>query len=117
MRYPAILFLLSCGTVLAQELPADPTRPPAEGAIAGAGAISLGPRLESVYLPAKGKRRAVIDGTLLAVGDEFAGRRLLRIAETKVELEGPEGREVLFLTPDVEIVRQTGKTDKRQVRK
>jgi hypothetical protein len=77
---------------------------------------SLGPRLESVYLPAKGLPRAMIDGTLLAVGDEFGGRRLLRIAETLVELEGPEGREKLYLTPRVEIVRRPAKTEKRRVR-
>jgi len=90
----------------------DPTRPPAAGATIGAGAGMLGPRLESVYLPKKGKAHVTIDGTQLAIGDEFGGRRLVRIAETMVELDGPEGREKLYLTPQVEIVRRTVRTEK-----
>lgn len=94
----------------------DPTRPPAAGAMIGAGTVILGPRLESVYLPKKGRAYVIIDGRQLAIGDELDGRRLLRIAETQVELEGPEGREKLYLTPRVEIVRRPAKTEKRRVR-
>lgn len=113
--WPILLF---AGTAVcqAQGLPADPTRPPGDGVVVGAGSASLGPRLESVYLPAKGRSFAVIDGAQLSVGDELGGRRLVRIAETMVELDGPEGREKLYLTPEVAITRRPAKTEKRRVR-
>lgn len=117
MKYSPLLLLLCCSVCAAQGLPADPTRPSgAEHAGAMSGKTYSGPRLESVYLPAKGRARAVIDGRLVVVGDEVGERKLVRITETLVVLEGPDGQEKLFLTPDVEKYGRTVKIDKRRVR-
>jgi hypothetical protein len=116
MRYSIILFALFGNACLAQTLHADPTRPPGEGvALGSGGSASVGPRLESVYLPKKGVPRALIDGQLVALGADVGGRRLVRVSETAVTLEGPEGQEKLYLTPDIEIQGRTMKADKRRV--
>lgn len=81
----------------------DPTRPPAgvvgaDGSVAAAGSIGL----TSVFLPKKGRAAAVIDGQLVEVGGIVREARLVRLSETEAVLEGPEGIERLYLTPDVE---------------
>lgn len=118
MKYSLLLLLLSGGVCHAQGLPADPTRPAtdAQYAAGAAGRAYAGPRLESVFLPARGRAQALIDGQLVAVGDEFGGRKLVRITETLAVLEGADGQEKLFLTPDVEKRGRTVKADKRRVR-
>ena len=97
------LFLL--GVLLA--LPAvaqpidDPTRPPAGiGPDGTAAAGGLG--LTSVYLPKAGRAAAVIDGQLVSLGGTVRGAKLIAVSEDSVVLAGPEGRERLYLTPDVD---------------
>jgi len=86
----------------AQRLP-DPTRPPAAalqapfGAGTGAAADVL-PQLQSVMLGAAGGPRiAVIDGQSVRVGESFRGARVVRIADSEVELQRGRERQVLHL--------------------
>lgn len=81
----------------------DPTRPPAgvvgpDGAAAGSGSIGL----SSVMLPKKGRAAAVIDGQVVEVGGRVRDARLVKVTETSAVLEGGDGIERLYLTPDVE---------------
>lgn len=103
MRTTLFLGLLLALPAFAQQPPIDdPTRPPpglgADGSAAGA--VSHG--LTSVFLPKKGQAMAVIDGQLVPLGGTARGAKVVAIAESGVVLAGPEGRERLFLTPDVE---------------
>lgn len=96
---------LSMGALQAAEPPAvlaDPTLPPfgVASSMEGAGAGSTG--LRSVILPKKGPASAVIDGQLVPVGGRVGEARLVRVTETEAVLEGPEGVERLYLTPDVD---------------
>lgn len=83
---------------------ADPTLPPA--AIVGLdGTVSMelaNSGLTSVMVPKKGKPMAVIGGQLVPLGGVVGEARLVRLSETEAVLEGPEGIERLYLTPDVE---------------
>lgn len=83
---------------------ADPTQPPA--AIVGLdGTVSMelaNSGLTSVMVPKKGKPMAVIGGQLVPLGGMVGEARLVRLSETEAVLEGPEGIERLYLTPDVE---------------
>ncbi|MCP5268274.1 MAG: hypothetical protein H6943_04440 [Zoogloeaceae bacterium] len=85
-------------------LRADPTRPP-ESMLAGeainAGAAG-GNRLTSIVLPQHGRPTAVVDGQVLGLGQKLGEARLTLIKENKVVLEGPDGIEHLYLTPDVD---------------
>ncbi len=78
----------------------DPTRPPTweQGAVAG---LEGGLRLEAIKR-GQGRPLATLSGQSLRVGDEIDGMRLIRIGESSVLLEGPEGRKELRLTPTVE---------------
>ena len=85
----------------AQRLP-DPTRPPAAALQAppgtGAAAADVLPQLQSVMLGAAGSRRtAVIDGQSVRVGESFRGARVVRIADSEVELQRGRERQVLYL--------------------
>jgi MSHA biogenesis protein MshK len=83
---------------------ADPTQPPS--AIVGLdGTVSMelaNSGLTSVMVPKKGKPMAVIGGQLVPLGGMVGEARLVRLSETEAVLEGPEGIERLYLTPDVE---------------
>jgi MSHA biogenesis protein MshK len=86
----------------------DPTRPPAAAmpapAAGGAGSAAAEalPQLQSVMLGAAGGRRiAVIDGQSVRVGESFRGARVVRIADSEVELRRGRERQVLHLyAPD-----------------
>ncbi|MGO4474634.1 hypothetical protein AB4Z32_00080 [Massilia sp. 2TAF26] len=87
----------------AQRLP-DPTRPPAAalqappGSGPGAAAADVPPQLQSVMLGAAGGHRiAVIDGQGVRVGDSVRGARVVRIADSEVELQRGRERQVLRL--------------------
>jgi MSHA biogenesis protein MshK len=85
----------------AQRLP-DPTRPPAAALQAppgtGAAAADVLPQLQSVMLGAAGSQRiAVIDGQSVRVGESFRGARVVRIADSEVELQRGRERQVLHL--------------------
>ena len=95
------VFAMTGGLAHADNL-ADPTRPPASVGADGVAYESAANRLSSVVLPRQGKAAAVIDGQLVMLGGMVGEARLTRISETGVVLEGPEGIERLYLTPDVE---------------
>ena len=85
----------------AQRLP-DPTRPPAAALQAplgtGTAAADVLPQLQSVMLGATGSHRiAVIDGQSVRVGESFRGARVVRIADSEVELQRGRERQVLHL--------------------
>lgn len=94
------------GTVSAQSLLPDPTRPPAgfvqEGDLSAP--VFSGPVLESVMIPKKGKPLAIISGRPVRLGETYGESRLIRLNEQEAMLEGPAGIERLPLTPGVEKV-------------
>lgn len=93
----------SAGVAAGEELLADPTRPPAAALMMGAGmGEAQGSRLSSIVLPKQGRATAVIDGQVVRLGERVGGARLLRLTESEAVLEGPEGVERLYLTPDVD---------------
>lgn len=108
MRY----FLLSLFSLLAFPAAAqvpDPTRPAdvppavsADGGGAGAGG------LQAIVMRKGGKSSAVIDGEEVRVGerigDKARGRRVLKISENAVVVQGEGGRETIRLIAAVEKV-------------
>ena len=81
----------------------DPTRPP-EGIVAADGSLSpaAASGLTSVMMPKKGRPSAIIDGQLVQIGGSVRNGTLVRLTENSAVLEGAEGTERLYLTPDVE---------------
>lgn len=106
MRYVFIAALVWCGAVAAQGLP-DPTRPPS-GIAAAAGSMGSGEaavnaqQLQSVIMRQGAKSRALINGEWFEVGQTVGESKIVKITMDRVEIKGPEGRETLRLTPDVE---------------
>jgi MSHA biogenesis protein MshK len=99
----AMLLTTSAGAADVSPALDDPTRPPAgvvgpDGNASTAGSVGL----TSVMLPKKGKAAAVIDGQVVEIGGKVRDARLVRVSETSAVLEGPDGIERLYLTPDVE---------------
>lgn len=93
----ALLLLACAGAACAQGL-SDPMRPPGAGGAAPAdaagGAASTTPRLQSVLL-SKGRKLAVIDGHIVALGGDLGDAKLVRIRETEVTLKRGEEFETL----------------------
>lgn len=111
MRVLICLVAMIAAVCHGQELRGDPTRPPVDAG-SGISPVSTGPRLESVIIPNRGKAKAMINGRLLVVGDEFDGRKVVRIAEAYVLLDSAEGQEKLLLTPDVDKRKKMVNTEK-----
>lgn len=90
----------------------DPTRPP-EAILAvspdGGGAAIAGPVLQSVVLRRGGVPVAVISGQMIPLGGKVGDSVLTRIGENEVVLRGPQGSEVLRMTPDVTKTVVTGR--------
>ena len=82
---------------------ADPTRPPGAGAMQGAQDEQLpaGRQLQSVLLSG-GRKIAVIDGNMVALGGMVGEARVVKITETEVVLKTGEETEILKLFPGVE---------------
>lgn len=102
---PSLLCLLLAGGA-AQAGESDPMQPPA-GFVAPlpgqeAAGMAPGQRLTSILRPRAGRPAAIIDGQLIRLGGRIGEARLLAIAENGVTLAGPEGREFLPLTPNIE---------------
>ncbi|MBI5918890.1 MAG: hypothetical protein HY849_05915 [Nitrosomonadales bacterium] len=96
--------LLVCAAAQAEELP-DPTRPPAELSAPVADAarsVAEGDVLQSVILAA-GRRAAIINGQEVRVGERYGNAKLVEVGEGQAVLQGPQGRRVLSLFPDVVI--------------
>ena len=116
--------LCCCGQALAQSnTSSDPTRPPPAFAAGAAGLTdaavdSGGSRLRSVMLPRRGgKASAVIDGKVFHLGDTVGDSKLTRITETEVVLTGQNGKETLYLTPEVSkkmVVSKTARYRKKE---
>lgn len=107
LNLPGFL-ILAClpAMALAQALP-DPTRPPgsmASEAMQGGGEYlgATGPVLQSVILPRTGRPRALISGEWVELGRKYGDARVVKITADRVEMAGPQGRDVIRLTPAVE---------------
>lgn len=110
----AVFLLPIAAPVAASENLPDPTRPPPEfggdaaaagafGAAPGGGAATAGRQgLQSVVLHKKGRSYALINGETVRLGDMVGDKKLVRISEGEVMLSGPQGQEILKLTPGVE---------------
>lgn len=85
----------------------DPTRLPAifaEPVAAVSGATESQPtRLTSIII-SRTRRAAIIDGETVELGDKHGTDRLIEVNEGGVVLKGAQGRQVLTLFPDVEMV-------------
>ena len=107
MRRPGVTIALVAALAIAQaasaQTTADPTRPPA-ALMDNAGQATVPPEtvLQSVLIPKRGKPLAVIGGQTVRLGELFDDRRLVKVSEREVVLEGPNGKESLPLTPGVE---------------
>lgn len=100
----AMILVISVGWAAdAPPLLEDPTRPP-EGIVGADGSLSpaAASGLTSVMLPKKGRPSAIIDGQLVQIGGSVRNGTLVRLTENSAVLEGAEGTERLYLTPDVE---------------
>lgn len=98
----ALLCLLP-GLLLAA---ADPTQPPGGFVepVAGVAVDAGNPaRLQSVIIRPGKKSLALIDGVTYGVGEMVGDLRVVKITERVVTLRGSQGKEELFLTPDVEV--------------
>jgi hypothetical protein len=106
-RLLSVLFAGSVGAAAAFAQVPDPTRPPdallapaAEGGVAAP--VETG--VQTVILRRGGKSGAVINGQYVVVGDKLGDKRVLKISESEVVLEGESGREVIKATPAIEKV-------------
>jgi MSHA biogenesis protein MshK len=93
---------LFTSSVQAQGL-SDPTRPPGAGAMQSSTSdeIPAGRQLQSVLLSG-GRRLAIIDGTMVALGGKLGEARVVKISETEVVLKTGEETEILKLFPSVD---------------
>jgi hypothetical protein len=117
-----VLFATKCAVAGAQSLP-DPTRPPpAFGGIAGADSagdsnsaapVAAGPQLQSVIIRQGAKSRALISGEWFEQGQTRGDSRVVKVAADRVEMRGPQRREILRLTPDVEMKLVTDRSGKK----
>ncbi|MDZ4253723.1 MAG: hypothetical protein U1A72_14235 [Sulfuritalea sp.] len=101
-----MIFLLS-GLFVAPwalaQLP-DPTRPPAQMMTpdSGGAAAPVESGMQTVIVRRKGKSGAVINGQYVEVGGKLGDKRVTRISEREVVLQGEGGREVIRLIPSIE---------------
>ncbi|MCC7309689.1 MAG: hypothetical protein IT510_00375 [Sulfuritalea sp.] len=98
--FAALLTGVILDPVLAQ-VP-DPTRPPVGQDSADGAAAPVDSGIQTVILRPGGKSAAVINGQYLRVGDRFGDKRVLKISEREVVLQGESGREVLKVMPAIE---------------
>jgi hypothetical protein len=80
---------------------ADPTRPPSAGAGLESDEPPAGKQLQSVLF-SRGRKVAVIDGTMVPLGGTFGEARVVKITETEVVLKTGEETETLKLFPGVD---------------
>lgn len=93
----------------------DPTRPP--NAIPEGGATTAGePRLQSVLI-APERRRAIIDGRTVRVGDKVGDSTVVRIAVGEVVLRRGADSRALKLLPYIEKVRSPRSPARRGIGK
>jgi len=87
----------------------DPMRPPtAAGDFAPAANVSsegmpaTSNGLQTIILGRGRKPMAVINGVTVGLGDKVGEARLVKLSETQAVLQGPGGKETLYLTPGIE---------------
>lgn len=90
-----ILVLYVSGVSCAYALLRDPTKPPAN--ITMPTAVSPASFQLTAIIIGVNRRFAVINGLKMQVGDEILGERVIEINNNTVQLEGPNGKLVLFL--------------------
>jgi len=103
MRCAPVLLII-CASLAASALAQvpDPTRP-ADVAAADAAAGDAGRGVQMVMIRSPGKKPgAIINGRYVETGDKLDGKRVLKITETEVVLQGNDGRDVVKLTPAAE---------------
>lgn len=110
-RLGALLALcMAASPLLAQSVLIDPTRPPASmGESTPDATVALGPVLQTVIIPGKGKPVAVISGQQVRLGEKYGDSRLVRLTEREAVLLGPSGAEHVLLTPEVQKTRVSRK--------
>ncbi len=102
--------LLGVGPVLAQ-VP-DPTRPPAALMTPETGSVAapVESGVQTVILRHGRKSAAVINGQYVVVGGKFGDKRVVKISESEVVLQGESGREVIKVMPAIEKMPTRNKT-------
>jgi len=80
---------------------ADPTRPPTATAEQDGEAGPAGKQLQSVLF-SRGRKLAVIDGTVVPLGGTYGEARVVKITESEVVLKQGEETETLKLYPGVD---------------
>lgn len=100
--------LAAPGPAAAQAPTADPTRPPAAldaAAAATAKAVPPAAGLQTIIRRQGAKPVAVINGETVELGGKIGAATLVRLGDAEAVLQGPQGREVLRLTPNAEVRR------------
>lgn len=98
----ALAMVAAASTAWGQGSLQDPTRPASAGAHAQAGAgVSAGPALQSVLI-SRERKSAIISGERVELGGRYGTARLVRLTDSEALLQGPEGKTILQLVPDVE---------------
>ena len=116
--FAIVLFGAGLASAASEPL-ADPTRPPVMlGSEFSSGGDLMPSRLTSVVLPRQGGGRpsAVIGGQVVQLGGLVGEARLVRVTESEALLEGPDGVERLYLTPDIEKKMNVNKAASRRKR-
>lgn len=94
--------LIAAATAASAQGLADPTRPPASLAAPGSVPVaSGGPVLQSVML-SPGRKLAMINGQVVALGGRYGSARLVRLTDSEAELKDGAETIVLSLYPQVE---------------
>jgi hypothetical protein len=106
-RLFSVLLAGFVGTAAALAQVPDPTRPPdalLAPAAESSAVVPAASGVQTVIVRRGGKSGAVINGQYVVVGGKIGDKRVLKISESEVVLEGESGREVIKLTPAIEKV-------------
>ena len=82
---------------------ADPTRPPPSLLAPVDDAPAQASGLQTIIRRAGAKPVAIINGEHVVLGGKVGDARLVSLGETEAVLQGPNGKEVLRMTPGVDI--------------
>lgn len=101
---------LGLASAASAEVLTDPTRPPVGMSGKASGApwetkteTPDAPLLQSVILHNGAEPRALVNGEWLRQGQTFGDLKILKIMADRVVIRGPQGRQTLKMTPDVEM--------------
>lgn len=103
LRRPSALLAGLTASALALAQGADPMRPP-EGATTDGGSVAPAAQsgVQTVIVRPQGKSVAVINGKQVSVGDRLGDKRVVKISEREIVLNGDSGREVIKVMPAME---------------